>query len=287
MPSVGSVIEDQVLAVRSGVAELRLDLGAVHDARVALRQLRATLDVFAPVLEDVPSDLTADLRWFSRQVATTRDAEVVTENLEPRLDVAEPVAARVLTEHLATWGFEASEAARTALEHPRTDALMVGLGRLHLMVPAVPQVYLDLRTQRLVVRVLEDLCDDLPLALGDRHDSRARRARRLHSCRKQVKAARAVLALLDTPPEIRSRVKKSLRELQDLLGEHHDAHVTREWLGRVAQREPATADLARTLRAQERATMSGIEEQLPRVVNRLLERVVRVRRTPGVRPSSP
>lgn len=276
-------MEDQVVAVRSGVAELRLDLGAVHDARVALRHLRATLTTFAPVLDDVPADLAGD----ARQVAATRDAEVVAERLETRLEKADPGPARVLEQHLATWAVEASETARAAMSDPRTVGLLEALGRLHLVVPSTPEIYVDLRAQRLVVRALEDLCDGMAMALADEVGSRSRRARRLHACRKQVKTARAVLPVLETGREERARLAKSLRRLQDLLGDHHDAHVTRTWLAVMAGREPAAEELVRSLRAEELVELETAEAQLPRAVERLVGRVEHVRRTPGVHLPSP
>jgi CHAD domain-containing protein len=280
---LGRLVEDQVIAVRAGVSELRLDLGAVHDARVALRRLRATLSVFREVLDDVPAGLAADLRWFAGQVASTRDAEVATERLARHLTgAADLEATAVLTDHLARWAKEAAGSAHAALTDPRTDQLLLGLGQLHLQVPAAPQIYLEIRTQRLVVRILEDLCDDLPVAMTSGAGPGGRRSRMLHAQRKKVKVARAVTGVLDVADEQRGRLNKSLREVQELLGDHHDAAVLRSWLARLGTREPATADLAQAVRKVERTEMSAIEDGLPRAVGRLVKRVDAVRRTPAV-----
>ena len=279
---LGSLVEDQVVAVRAGISELRVDLGAVHDARVALRRLRATLTVFRPVLDDIPSELSADLRWFARQVAATRDAEVATERLADRLAAAtDHGTAAVLVDHLARWADESAVVAKDALVDPRTDQLLQALGQLHLQVQSAPQIYLDIKIQRLVVRTLEDLCDELPMALSV-DLSPGRRSRRLHTQRKKVKIARAVTGVLAVASERRSRLDKSLRKVQELLGQHHDAVVVRAWLSRIATREPATAELVREFRREERAEMAGIEERLPGAVGRLVTRVDAVRRTPAV-----
>jgi CHAD domain-containing protein len=290
--SLGRLVEDQVVAVGAGVSELRLGLGAVHDARVALRRLRATLSVFRPVLDDVPASLTGDLRWFAGQVAATRDAEVATERLAAQLighlaRSSDHAAAAVLEDHLGRWTAEAAVAARATLADPRTDQLLQGLGRLHLQASTTPQIYLEIRTQRLVVRTLEDLCDDLPVALAANGLTRGRHARVLHAQRKKVKAARAVTGVLDVTAEQRGRLDKALRAVQELLGDHHDAAVLRSWLARLAIREPVTAELAQVVRKAERAAMTAIEEQLPRAVGRLVRRVDSVRRTPAVHLSSP
>lgn len=278
-----------MLAVRAGVAELRLDLGAVHDARVALRRLRGTLAVFAPVLDAVPAPLATDLRWFARQVAGTRDAEVVADRLNPSLtEAADAEASRILLERLHLWAVAASEVAHLALADERTSQLLDTLGRLHLNATGTPQIYLEIRTQRLAVRALEDLCDVAPLVLAQAQGAaRGRRARLLHSLRKQVKSTRAVIAVLDVTEAERSRLAKSLRRVQELLGEHHDAVVSRAWLKRLAVRDPVTADLARSLRSQDGSAMDGVEERLPQAVARLIKQVDRVRRTPTVHLSSP
>lgn len=285
-----ALVEDQVVAVRSGVAELMDDLGAVHDARVALRRLRATLSVFAPVLEDVPEGLVADLRWFAREVSGTRDAEVVAARLEdPLADAADRAAVAVIENHLAVRADAAIASARAALVHPRIDSLVSGLGRLHLTVPTAAEIYLEVRSQLLVVETLEDLCVSLPAAVATERAaerSNRRRVRAFHDERKRVKTARAVTSVLDVPTEDRSRLNKSLRQVQELLGEHHDAAVTRSWIGAVAQHEPSTKELAKEIRSNERAEMRTVEEQAPWAVDRLVKRVHRIGRTPAVHPTS-
>lgn len=289
--TLGRLVEDQVIAVRSGVDELRLDLGAVHDARVALRRLRATLTVFAGILAGIPEELPADLRWFARQVGGTRDAEVVAARLEVALGAAaDRSAAGVLSAALVRQAEEAEARARAALVDPRTEGMLAGLGRLHLDGPPPGEIYHDVRAHFLVMEYLDALCDVLPAAVAAMSTpgiSRPRRARLLHEQRKNVKTARAVTALLESTSADRARLNKSLRQVQELLGEHHDAVVTRSWLAEVADDEPLVRDLARVLRRQERAEMAVVEEQLPWAVGRMVSRVDRVRRTPGVHRSSP
>jgi CHAD domain-containing protein len=176
------------------------------------------------------------------------------------------------------------------MTQPRTEQLLIGLGRLHLNLPDAPQIYLEIRTQRLVVRALEDVCDELPVALAGARSgelSPGKRARVLHAQRKQVKTARAVTPVLDSAAAHRSRLNKALRDVQELLGDHHDTVICREWLQHLAVREPEAAELASQLRRSERRTQAAVEEQLPRAVGRLVRRVDQVRRTPAVHLSSP
>lgn len=284
--TLADLVEKQVSGVRAGVHELRVDLTAVHDSRVALRRLRATLSVFAELLEGVPPELPGDLRWFARQVGATRDVEVVAARLEGHLGSAADLrAAQLLGEALRHRAEEAEAAARAALADPRTDAMLTGLRGLHTVATPADEPAQGVRAHLLVLRSLDALCVDLPAALATAAEpgvSRSRRARVLHAQRKQVKTGRAVTSLLATSPEARSGLNRSLRQVQDLLGEHHDAVVTRAWLAQVAAREPVVGDLVRAVRRQERAELDVVEGQLPWAVGRVLARVDRVRRTPAV-----
>ncbi len=277
--------------VCAGVGELRLDLGAVHDARVAVRRLRSTLTVFATVLGSVPEGLDADLRWFARQVGGTRDAEVMAARLDARLEAAaDRKAAGVVSDALARYTQEVEAAARSALSAARTDQLIAGLGRLHLDTPVTGEIFHDVRAHFLVMEALDALCAALPAALSAGSApglSTTRRARLLHGQRKQVKTVRAVTFLLDSTAEDRSRLNKSLRQIQELLGDHHDAVVTRSWLSKLAEGEPVVRDLVKDIRRGERAEMSVVEDQLPWAVGRLLTRSDRVRRTAGVHLTPP
>lgn len=272
-----------MVAVRAGVDELRRDLAGVHDARVALRRLRATLAVFADLLSGIPEGLPADLRWFAGQVSGTRDAEVVASRLESGLaGAADRAAAAALAAALDRRTEEARSAARAALSHPRTDAMLASLGRLHLEAPPSGEIHGDLRAHLLVLGRLEALSDDLPAVVRVVSTSgipRRRRARLLHAQRKQVKTARAVTPLLETTSADRSRLNRSLRRVQELLGEHHDAVVTRSWLAGVAEADPVVRELTRELRQRELAEMTGTEDRLPRAVDRLVRRVEEIRRT--------
>jgi len=282
-------VGDHALAVRSAVAELRLDLGAVHDARVALRRLRAVLTVFEPVLDDVPDGLTRELRWFSRQVAGTRDVEVVAERLDAHLTLAtDRSSVEIIEDRLSGWADEAGARASDTLAAPRTEALMVALGRLHLNAPTTPVIYQQIRTQQLALEALDDLCAGFPQVLADGPAlSHRRRSHLLHARRKQAKTVRATTPILETSTDLRTKLNKVLRQLQNLLGEHHDAAVVRSWMADLATAEPSTADLVRDVRRAERAAMADLEARLPVAVDRLLAVTERVRRTPPVHLASP
>ncbi len=283
--AVSGLLERRVRDVRAGVDTLRLDLGAVHDVRVSLRRLRAALAVFGELLDEIPGSLREDLRWLARQVGRTRDAEVVADRLRIHLDQApDRRAAGVLAAALQQQAREAAAAARAALAAPRTERLVDALDELRLRAPASDEESPEVRAHRAALRSLELLSRDLPAtttAVLDPETSVSQRARLLHAQRKRVKTVRAATALLATTSGARAGLTRSLRAVQDLLGDHHDAVVTRAWLAGVAEREPAVRDLVRTIRRAERAELVQVEEQLPQAVSRVVARVDRVRRAAG------
>lgn len=281
--ALGQMLADHALAVRAGLAELRIDLGAVHDARVALRRLRALLTVFEPVLEDVPAGIISDLRWLARRVAGTRDAEVMAERLHDYLARTGDSAAReIVGSRLAAQADEAGRNAVAALADPRTESLVAKLGRLHLTAGGTPVIYQQIRTQQLALGALDALCVGFPDLVQAPGLSDRRRALLLHERRKAAKAVRATTPVLEVPPELRAALNKSLRRLQNILGDHHDAAVVRAWMRQVGQAEPSTAVLVRDVRRVERAAMIELEARVPGALDRLLGVAAEVRGTPPV-----
>ena len=59
------------------------DSGALHQARVAMRRLRASFSLFRPVLQDERYEaLREELRWFTAQLGEARNLDVFLERLE-------------------------------------------------------------------------------------------------------------------------------------------------------------------------------------------------------------
>ncbi len=286
--SLNRLLADQVLAVRASLAELEGDLGAVHDARVALRRLRAMLAVFGPVLEDVPAGLLDELRRISRRLAPTRDIEIVAERLQSHLTgITDPETRAIVEARLAHGTDRAARRATAALAGRRTAALLADLDQLPPDTRHEPVIYQEIQAPRLARLALEDLCDAFGLLAGTLPDLRPRqRAHLLHVRRKQAKTVRATLVALDTTPALRTHLHKAIGRLQNLLGEYQDAVVVRAWLRDLSAAEPETAAWAHDVRRSERAAMTALEKRLPAAIAHLVDVGDRARRTPAVHLAS-
>lgn len=213
---------------RAGEAE------AIHDLRVAVRRLRSCLRSFGAAFEEATiAHLLEELKAIGELLGAARDAGVLADRLEaglravPSSDVLGPVRA-VLRAH----GARATAAALRALQEAFAG-------------PA----YLDLLEQ------LVGVVDGQPSARGQgarrgyrrqlAHDE-GRVARRLaaiaglqgaardaalHEARKAAKRARySAETLAPVLGKAAWRAAGRYQELQDLLGEHHDAVVARAFL---------------------------------------------------------
>jgi CHAD domain-containing protein len=251
---------DRILATDPGVR--RGDAEALHDMRVAVRRLRATLRTFRPVLDAGRTEpVRAELRWLGRRLGAVRDHDVLSERLdravhaEPPELVVGPVAATLRSRLLPPATRDRGRLAETLDSHRYTalldavDALTDNppLGRVN---PA--------RLRRLARKALRR---------ADRHLTAADRVathhpptgsppagtttagtttagtttagtttaaatmpvgeggdRALHEARKAYKRARYAVEVLRPLSSRPARtLAKRLSRLQDVLGEHHDA----------------------------------------------------------------
>ena len=207
---------------------------AVHQARVAVRRLRSDLRAFRPVLDAEWTDRIRDeLDWLGEALGTVRDREVLAERITDagrKLDAADVTPLiRVLREEI--------DDGRRELDAGLHSRRYFGL--LDELVEAA-------RTPPLAV-------EDLPAAdaLRESVDRAWRRLRRsaktaradgtneeLHQVRIEAKRLRYTSeALAPVFGKRATRLARGANALQDVLGEHHDAVVARDWL-----REHANVD---------------------------------------------
>jgi inorganic triphosphatase YgiF len=59
------------------------DVGALHQARVALRRLRSAFSIFEPMIGDAGGELRAELRWLASELGQARDLDVVLKRAGP------------------------------------------------------------------------------------------------------------------------------------------------------------------------------------------------------------
>jgi CHAD domain-containing protein len=249
---VRAYLAAQVDALLATDPKVRLDEpDSVHRMRVATRRMRATLRTFRPLFEPaVADDLDNRLRDLAGALSGSRDLEVMTEYLTGRLanlpdqlvygPVREAVRAALAT--------DATAARAEALAALRTDGYLVLLADLEALVrgPLSPAAAGKAGTvlPALVRRADQRLARRIATALAEPagHDQ----DEHLHAARKQAKrlryAGEAVAPVFGPPAEAFATINQ---KVQDLLGEHQDAVITRDllrqWGSRAAQGGEPTA----------------------------------------------
>jgi len=233
---------------------------AVHDARVAVRRLRATLRVFRDCTDPEPGTVAA-LTWWVRALGAARDAEVQREGLAALAGGLAPgspdvhAGLVVLDGALRAAHDDARARVRAALASPRARDLTARLDALASAPPVVGDADGDtgrdaattLRpgVERELARVARRAG---PVAASQGPGGGGRPpAAVVHRLRKAARRARYAAEVLATSGDRATDrwaagVVAHHRELQDLLGTVHDADVLRATL--VGLRTPRTAAAA-------------------------------------------
>jgi CHAD domain-containing protein len=225
------------------------DAEALHDFRVALRRLRTTLRGFRPELGDaVPKKLQRRLRDAARSTSAARDAEVqlawIRDHagavvrgsrgglpwLRARLVGRRDRAYAAVREDMPPQFRRLERRVRRALNRATDD---------RDRSPGQPSF------GTAAARLLRDLTVDLEQALDAARSPGDEAA--IHSARIAVKRVRYLLESLAGERADAAVLVARCRELQDLLGELHDAHVLVEELGEAVAE--AAAERARRLHA--------------------------------------
>ena len=215
----------------------------VHQARSAGRRLRGLLWTFRPLLnQDWADRLDQDLSRFVHALGASRDLDVLSERLT---DSAADLAADLqpLFEDLLA----RRAAARLALDEALEDGPFESLIQCLTEAAQEPKLA-DLSH-------LDDSVDDASLLshLARRAwKTLAKRGRALdestadeefHEVRKRAKRARYAVEAIVSGLSGRSarrarRFARRLAAVQDILGDHQDAVVSREWISTVAAAYP-------------------------------------------------
>jgi len=235
--TAGRVVHDYLAAQveRLAAQDLRVRRGesdAVHQIRVTARRLRSALQSFRPLLDRERTDPLVDaLRTLARELAPARDAEVLRERITAGLDALPselllgPVQAQV-TRHFARVEAEAHAAVLSALDGESYVALRRGLDELVERPPltegasakagkTLPSL-VGRRARKL------DRAMDAALAGDDVAIHTARKAA------KQLRYATEVARPVGGKPA--ARFARSLKGVQQALGEHQDTVVARDTL---------------------------------------------------------
>jgi CHAD domain-containing protein len=216
----------------------------VHQARVGTRRLRSNLRTFRPLLDAAWTDsLRDELGWLGGELGAVRDAEVLLERLQARIerlpaDDARP-AAGILAKLAA-----AIEAARQELLRAMSSQRYIDL--LERLVEAAARPAPNEASQlpsAPAAEVLPPLAHKpwkrLRTAVRELPDEP--RDEQLHGIRILAKRARyAAEAVAPAVGREASRYAKLVAALQTVLGEHQDSVTAQGWLrGSVRARRGA------------------------------------------------
>lgn len=233
--AVTAYLNAQIDAVIAGDIGLRRGVDPIHDTRVALRRLRSTLRVFAPLFTPEALALEDELKWFAGLLGEVRDCQVQYRRFTAAVDelpdelVLGPVRARLRTD-LAAIELPARAQVRDQMDSSRYLALLTALTQWRSAPPLRPGL-----TSKALHRRADKAAHkaDRRLAAALAADA-AQHGELLHRARKAAKRARYAAELLEELPG--SKVKpniKRYKQIQSVLGDHQDTVVARDMLRRI------------------------------------------------------
>lgn len=243
----------------------------IHQARVAMRRLRALLRLFAPLLPEGSLDpLKSELRAVAQGLGRCRDLDVFCIETLPRLRAGLATSGTpslsALIEAAQVARAQARGSARGELEKRAYTDLKLGLGELIARLADRSQWpddaptlsdFASARLQRAARRLqrARDAREATPT------DAAAERVAATHALRIEVKKLRyACDALGGLFPGRRSRrYQRRLQRLQSLLGSFNDAAIAQ---GLAEELQPA-ATASAAVQGYAAARMLDLMEQLP------------------------
>ena len=246
---------------------------SVHQMRVASRRLRSALQAYRRVLDrDATRPLTEELKWLAGELAPARDSEVMAERFRAMVDqlppelVLGPVSA-TLDRTFARRQAEARERALAALDSDRYLALHDALDALLAHPPLTEragrpaQRELPSHVRRALRRMRRGM------AAIDRQPGGEQRDLALHETRKAAKRLRyATEAAEPAVGQPARRLRKRLKPVQNLLGDHQDSVVARPVLrefGAQAHLDGGNGFTFGLLHGTEAARADRAEQRLP------------------------
>jgi CHAD domain-containing protein len=247
------------------------DPESVHQARVATRRLRSDLRTFEDFVDRAwADDLRADLQWLGTELGLVRDLEVQRDRLRARaarLPTADADAARRVVRRLDADRAAAKADLIAMLNEPRYAALLVKLASA-AACPEFTGAAAD-RASEVLTKVVRKRWKQMRRAvrrLGEHPPDEA-----LHAIRVRAKkgryAAEACEPALGKPAR---RFARAMANVQEILGEHHDAVVAIDWLAKTAHEcSPAEAYAVGMLAQIEREAADDARAAFPAAWRRL------------------
>jgi CHAD domain-containing protein len=265
-------LRDQATAIARCDPQVRRDEpDAVHHMRVATRRARSVLQAFGQIIErETTRPLCEELKWLAATLGRVRDSEVLLTRFTAELAaippalVVGPVHARIIT-HFSTEHAEARTAALRALDGQRYLRVLGDLDALLADPPLAPLA--GNPAGKVLAGPVRRARRRLQRALAAVPGAEDRDAA-IHEARKAAKRAR--YAAEAAVPALGSKAERQVawtRELQELLGDHHDSVVARIVLldlteqARAAGQDTFTYGL---MHQRQACQASEIERSMPR-----------------------
>ena len=255
---------------------------AVHQMRVAARRMRSALQAFGRVLDrEATRELTAELKWAAGELAGARDAEVMAQRFAAILAELPDELMLGPVEAALTRAFERrqADARQVALAALDSDRYLALHDRLHALLADPP---VTARASRKAKRELPNSVRRAyrrvksRMADADQEPSGDSRDLALHETRKAAKRLRyATEAVEPTLGKPATRLRKRLKAVQQLLGEHQDTAVSRPVLRELAAQahlEGGNGFTYGLMYATEAARAEQAENNLPSTWKRMRKR---------------
>ena len=239
---VRASITDSVRSLLDNDAVVRIghDPEGVHQARVATRRLRSDLRTFRPILDRTWSEpLRTELAWLGALLGHVRDADVLLGRITAKADglsANRQIPFQTLVDRMEGTRARDRAVLLEAMRSPRyaslLDRLVEAAGS-----PRLRDGYEVLRAKRSAPRLARGPWKRLRATVHRLPDEPSNPE--LHEVRIRAKHARYAFEAI--APVVGGHAKRTahrLAELQDLLGEQHDAIVAIAWLHDAATDTP-------------------------------------------------
>lgn len=238
------------------------DPEALHDLRVAGRRMIAALNLFQSDLPAALLRIEPRLKQLVRSFSAARDLDVALQTLETfsqELEPADRVLLDPVRQHLNAERLPAQAGVRRILDAVGTQRCLARIER----AVTVRQVSRHRPTHVLAVEVIPGLLQSRyrKLRKGIDRLTPESTADDRHVVRGKVKKLRyAIESVAPLYGKPAAKILRTLRRLQDRLGEEHDAHVMQQRMRTLSRRAPRnmTAEAAFLLgRMAERDAPAG------------------------------
>ncbi|EGX59287.1 nucleotide-phosphate cyclase [Streptomyces zinciresistens K42] len=246
---------------------------SVHSMRVATRRMRSTFKSFGTVLDRTVTDpIGAELKWLAGELGVDRDREVLDERLFAALDeVPHTLLSGPVADRLRHWAGDrpggASARLIGVLDSRRYLALLDAVDGV-LTGPPLREAA-GKRPDRVLAKAVRKDFAKVSALVGQALELEPGTDRdvAIHEARKKTKRTR--YAAEAAVPVLGKRAKalvKSMKGLQNLLGEHQDSVMARQTLREISAVAHAAGESAFTyglLYGREEGRAAAVEAELP------------------------